>query len=184
MILVIDLCWKKDSLSHTEFVVPIVNLCRQHASVVVRHFTQVAPEDLEMADRIVMCGTALQDNSFAEPENLSRFEWLKSTSRPVLGICAGMQVLGALFGVPRVVSKEIGMKRLTVLKPNPLFSGHTLDAYCLHSFSLLPVMRDFDALARSEQCVQAIAHKTKPLYGVLFHPEVRNENVVKNFLTS
>jgi GMP synthase (glutamine-hydrolysing) len=37
-------------------------------------------------------------------------------------------------------------------------------------------------VAQSKSCVQAIRHYELPRYGVLFHPEVRNEQVVRNFL--
>ena len=185
MILIIDLCWKKDSLSRKEFVEPIAAICRRHTSTVVRHFSELMPEDIDACQKVVLCGTALKDNAFTEPDTdaSAKLGWLKTIGKPVLGICAGMQILAGLFGVPRIASKEIGMKRITVLKENILFPGHTLDVYCLHSFACSPaVAHDFDVLARSELCVQAIRHKTLPLYGVLFHPEVRNEAVVKNFL--
>jgi GMP synthase (glutamine-hydrolysing) len=38
------------------------------------------------------------------------------------------------------------------------------------------------ALAASEGRVQAIRHRSFPLYGLLFHPEVRNEWLIERFL--
>jgi len=37
-------------------------------------------------------------------------------------------------------------------------------------------------LAESAKCVHAIKHKLKDVYGVLFHPEVRNKEVVERFI--
>jgi GMP synthase-like glutamine amidotransferase len=41
---------------------------------------------------------------------------------------------------------------------------------------------DFFVLAKSQKCVQAIQHKIKPLFGVMFHPEVRNPEIIEKFL--
>jgi GMP synthase (glutamine-hydrolysing) len=66
------------------------------------------------------------------------------------------------------------------LKDNPLFSGD-FRAYSLHTIRVdLP--DEFEVWAQSAKCVQAIKHKTKPIYGVLFHPEVRNQEILKNFV--
>ncbi len=40
----------------------------------------------------------------------------------------------------------------------------------------------FIPLAVSDRCVQAIRHRSLPLYGLLFHPEVRNEWIIERFL--
>jgi anthranilate/para-aminobenzoate synthase component II len=41
----------------------------------------------------------------------------------------------------------------------------------------------FDIFSKTKY-VQAIKHKTKPFYGVLFHPEVRNKGLIEKFLCS
>ncbi len=58
----------------------------------------------------------------------------------------------------------------------------TLDAYALHSLSVKP-SETFDVLAKSSKCIQAIKHKQKPTYGLLFHPEVRNSQILQHFIT-
>ena len=55
------------------------------------------------------------------------------------------------------------------------------EAYELHNYSVKP-SKDFEILAKSKKCVQAIKHKSKPIYGILFHPEVRNKWIIKRFL--
>ena len=37
-------------------------------------------------------------------------------------------------------------------------------------------------LAESSKCIQAVKHKEKNIYGVLFHPEVRNQEILKKFI--
>ena len=56
------------------------------------------------------------------------------------------------------------------------------EAYNLHQNSLTNINK-FDILAISENdSIQAIKHKHKPFYGIIFHPEVRNESIIKNFI--
>jgi GMP synthase-like glutamine amidotransferase len=37
-------------------------------------------------------------------------------------------------------------------------------------------------LAESAKCVHAMKHRQKDIYGVLFHPEVRNKEVLQRFI--
>jgi len=193
LILIVDLCWKKDSLSNEEYVRPIQRIAKEHAPVKMVHFLEVTPDDVNDCTAVILCGTALADNTFAD--HLDAFDWLKEFKKPVLGICAGMQVLGAMHNGHIMSVKEIGMTRITLFREDPLFVhsletlpvqaglGHSLDVYSLHNHCLAASLPEFDVLARSNLCVQAIKHKTLPQYGILFHPEVRNEHVVRNFLS-
>jgi GMP synthase-like glutamine amidotransferase len=76
--------------------------------------------------------------------------------------------------------REIGMTDVTTCKENILFSS-VFKVYALHNYALVPP-NGFDVLAESASCVHAIKHKHKTVYGVLFHPEVRNIEVVKRFI--
>ena len=63
---------------------------------------------------------------------------------------------------------------------DPLISG-PMDVYSLHKYDLED-LDEFHVLARSVECVQAIAHRERDLFGILFHPEVRRGGVVTRFL--
>ena len=76
--------------------------------------------------------------------------------------------------------KEIGMTEIKIKKKNKLFSSD-LNVYELHGFSLKN-LENFEVLAESEKCIQTIKHKQKEIYGIMFHPEVRQRQVVENFL--
>lgn len=181
MILLIDLCYRDDSLSRDEFVGPAERLLSNlGAPFTVRHYTAVGAPEIEAADGVVLCGTALQDTGFAEhPE---KFQWLPAFERPVLGISSGMRVLAEAFGGGTEPCCEIGMTDVRVLAPDPLFAGkETFPAYELHECAVRTPDR-FIPLAASDRCVQVIRHRSLPLYGLLFHPEFRNEWVVERFL--
>jgi GMP synthase-like glutamine amidotransferase len=178
MILVVDLNFKKDSLGFSEFVSPIVAIVEELDECVVRHYLEVTREDLHQCSKIVLSGTALKDNvTLKQPD---KFKWIKDCDKPILGICAGMQTIGAVFGSRLEKCLEIGMVQVATLKANPLFSS-SFKAYALHNYSVQP-SSEFDALADSAACAQAVKHKQKDIYGVLFHPEVRNKEILRRFI--
>ena len=177
MILIVSVC--REQFSEREFVAPVAALINKKHKII--HYTKI--KNLEKYEKIIICGTAVQD--FAFLDNFKKFSWLKTIDKPVLGICAGMQILGLLFGAKLVSSVEIGMTKIKILKDNPLLSfdlDHSeFEAYNLHSCSL-EKLDNFDILARSSKTVQALKHKTKPFYGLLSHPEVRNQDIIKRFV--
>jgi GMP synthase (glutamine-hydrolysing) len=174
--LVIDLCER--DLSRSEFVEPIARIVGQGARV--KHFSHIGPEEVAAARAVVICGTALADDEYLD--HMDRFEWLRTTDTPVLGICAGMQVIALHHGARLVEGKEIGMTPVEPVTENILVT-EPQEVYGLHKYDLTDLDR-FRVLARSDRCVQAIAHRSAPLYGVLFHPEVRRGNVVSRFLST
>ncbi|PKL63213.1 MAG: hypothetical protein CVV31_01905 [Methanomicrobiales archaeon HGW-Methanomicrobiales-2] len=181
MILIVDLCYRAGSLSRDEFVGPIERLLREAKTpFFTRHYTAVGAPEIEAADGVILCGTALRDTGFAEHPEL--FRWLPAFGRPVLGISSGMRVLAAAFGGGTEPCCEIGMTDVRVLAPDPLFAGREgFSAYGVHEFAV-QVPDTFVSLAASDRCIQAIRHRSLPLYGLLFHPEVRNEWIVERFL--
>jgi len=181
MILVVDLSYRPGSLSAEEFVAPVERIVRQEGHVpLVRHYTEIAREDPASADGAILCGTALADSGYLDRMEL--FAWLPPFPRPVLGICAGMQVMAQLFGGGLSPGLGIGMAGLRVVAPDPLLAGRDrFEAYELHSLAVVPPP-SFRVLAVSPSGVQVIRHPGRPVYGVLFHPEVRNEWLIRGFL--
>ncbi|NLM29839.1 MAG: hypothetical protein GX216_05345 [Methanomicrobiales archaeon] len=180
MILVIDLCYRENSLSRAEFVGPVAGILRGVGAVpIVRHYTAVSAPDLEAADGVILCGTALKDRGFMEgPE---RFGWLRVFGRPVLGISSGMLPIVATFDIGIEPCPGIGMTDIQVISPDPLFAGKEIfAAYELHEFAVQVTDR-FVPLAVSDRCTQALRHCSLPIYALLFHPEVRNEWIIERF---
>ena len=127
-----------------------------------------------------MCGTALMDNDFLM--DTEGFHWLKEIRKPVLGICAGMQMIGEVFGGRIVRESGIGMHEVKVEADDRIFGGRKgFTAYEMHS-STVETPNNFSVLAVSDRRPVVIRHIEKEIYGALFHPEVRNDWFVKNFL--
>jgi GMP synthase-like glutamine amidotransferase len=177
MILVVDMNWKKDSLGMLEFVLPITAVAKAFEECRILHFSQVTQKDLGECSRVILSGTALKDH--VTLKEVGKFSWIRDFNKPVLGICAGMQTISIAFDVPLAPCLQIGMTEIATAQSNPLFSG-SFKAYCLHNFSVQK-SETFQVLAKSTKCIQATKHKQKNVYGVLFHPEVRNSEILERF---
>jgi GMP synthase (glutamine-hydrolysing) len=112
---------------------------------------------------------------------------------PVLGICYGMQLACHTLGgkVDSAPAREYGRARVYVEKHNDLFAGVTdqIDVWMSHGDQVSRVSDDFLPLARTATCpIAAVRHKSLPVYGVQFHPEVTHTplggTLLHNFLMS
>jgi len=181
MILIIDMSYKPDSLGLFEFVLPLANICKsQGHEVRIIHRTRISPEILGSAKAVILSGVALNDDIFNTSKN--NFAWLKFPPCPVFGICAGHELITMVHGSTLTDDSEIGMTQVRVLMQDPLFGGREeFQAYELHNHAVVPP-EEFLVMAESDACPQVIKHKNMPIYGVMFHPEVRNHWLLENFL--
>ena len=112
---------------------------------------------------------------------------------PVMGICYGMQLIAHLEG-GKVVSagkREYGRAEVQVTEANGLFEGfeltERLTAWMSHGDHVDRPPPGYIVTACSDTVpVAAMRHETRPIFGVLFHPEVahtpRGGEVISNFL--
>lgn len=107
-----------------------------------------------------------------------KFDFIKSTSTPVLGICFGHQLLGILHGAKIFRGKEARTSiKIDVLKNDILFKDlennvimaedHTEGINLPDGFVHLATSPDYP--------VEAMRHHQKNLFGVQFHPEISEE---------
>jgi len=159
-------------LSELEFLNPIVNLIGKTVDYELTNISNAEKKSVGV-DKIIICGTAVADNDYLQ----NNFEWLKDFNKPVLGICSGIQIIAKTFGGVIIPKKEIGMVEIK----GELFGQKKFKAYALHTNGISKLSK-FKILARSKKSIQAIKHKSKEIYGVMFHPEVRNEWIINEFI--
>jgi len=180
MILLVDLAGTPGSLSRDEYVGPVARIVAAAGYEWNEiHFSQISPSDIAGAEGIILCGTALKDNAFAE--HMQNLAWLRDARVPVLGICAGAEALCLVFGGRLIPACEIGMTEVRVLQADPVLGEpRAFTAYEVHTFACEPPA-GWITTAVSDACVQVFRHPGRPIFGVMFHPEVRNDTVVERF---
>lgn len=121
------------------------------------------------------------------------------TSIPLLGVCLGHQALGAAFGgtVKRAPEPLHGKTSVVEDNQQDLFAGlpPTFTATRYHSLivekSSLPDELEVTALTKGatpqdEDIIMGLRHKTRPLFGLQFHPESilteHGKTMLRNFL--
>ncbi|MFP4581479.1 MAG: glutamine-hydrolyzing GMP synthase [Candidatus Sumerlaeia bacterium] len=108
---------------------------------------------------------------------------------PVLGICYGMQALTKVHDgiVNHSEKREYGLAQVEIKGDDPLWHG--LDkkqrVWMSHQDRVEKLPEGFIELASTESCPAAMRHKSKPIYGVQFHPEVHHtthgDHILNNF---
>lgn len=96
---------------------------------------------------------------------------------PILGICYGMQVTCHTQGgeVAAGHTREFGHATCRVISSSGLFDGvpQEFQVWMSHGDQVRDLPAEFEPIAATETCPHAAAkHRTKPIFGLQFHPEV------------
>ncbi len=146
-------------------------------------------EEIE-ANGLVLSGGAPRIGEDAPKLGVSA-DYLDKLAIPILGICVGHQFMALHFGGKAGPARvpEYGKAELTVTEPNDLFKElpDRFTVWESHNDEVLELPKGFVVLAHSKDCaIEAMRHKSKPLYGVQFHPEVEHTEhhyeIFENFI--
>ena len=145
-------------------------------AVSVVHYEDVDTAQLRGASSVVLGGSSApwSAHDAAELERLG--DAVRSAGRPVLGICAGMQLQAVFAGgtIGRSRTGEHGYLPIRVQDQSDLLRGLPLEAVVFHDHDdeVTVVPAGFRVLASSADCaVQAIADPVRRWWGTQFHPE-------------
>ncbi|HLD98580.1 MAG TPA: hypothetical protein VI815_04605 [Candidatus Nanoarchaeia archaeon] len=180
MILIISTC--KESLHELEFVKPISEILQNNKiKFKIVNYKKIDKKSINSSDKIIITGTSLADNDFIN--YINNFSFIESYNKPMLGICSGMHIIGLVFKGKLKKQKQIGPIEISLIKEFlGLEPNKKHQVYSLHNlyvdFSKMKTFKVYSYVS----CPQAVKHNSKELYGVLFHPEVRNIKIIENFL--
>jgi GMP synthase (glutamine-hydrolysing) len=148
---------------------------RKAFTSIVRH--DIAPERVKELDPLALIlsgGPA----SVYEPGAPRCDPGLFELGVPVLGICYGMQLACEALGgkVQPSPAREFGRAECRVLAPDDdLFAGvpAEMPVWMSHGDQVRDAGPDFLPLAATATCpLAAVRHRSRPVYGLQFHPEV------------
>ncbi len=133
-------------------------------------------------DLVILTGSSAL---LSKPRTHERFQpemdLVRKAKFPILGICYGHQIIGSAFGAPmRDLGQMLrGYEKVSVVRNHPLFDGLPTDLVVAesHRQELTKVPDEFQHLAQSTTSkVEAMVHRSRPIYGVQFHPERSNDD--------
>jgi GMP synthase (glutamine-hydrolysing) len=132
-------------------------------------------EQLKNCDAVILSGAPILLTEVDQSPYVNAMSWIKTYDKPILGICFGHQLLGLLHGASVSLQREDRDKQwIEVIAHNPLFDDldnpmEMQEDHC-EGISVPP---GFVLSATSDATVnEAMHHKSKPFFGVQFHPEV------------
>lgn len=159
-------------------------------------------EEIADLDGLVLSGGA--PGGACDAASMGRNEeYIDRATYPILGICAGMQLMCQHFGSevkPMSMSSgteaapdvhgEFGSVVVRIMDHSDIFRGmgDEVTMGVSHSDEVKSVPEGFRLTARSDTCgVEAVSCIDRPLFGVQFHPEVKNSgddgvNLFRNFI--
>lgn len=180
MILIIDCGSQK-----TPYIEQAVDLQMDFKTVGLSDATEKSAEN---AMGIIISGAPILITEVDPLPYLEQLSWILQVNIPVFGICFGHQIIGLLHDAHAARQKEDrDWQTIESLEEHPLFDKlptefEMMEDHC----ESISVPRDFKLLAVSDACVnEAMYHKTKPLFGVQFHPEVSGNQgtlIIENFV--
>ncbi|VVB84968.1 GMP synthase [glutamine-hydrolyzing] subunit A [uncultured archaeon] len=116
--------------------------------------------------------------------------YVKELDLPILGICLGHQVMALAWGGTVRTGSAGGYAavEIEILEEDDILKGigPSTHVWASHADEVSSLPPDFIRLARSRISeIEAMKHRTKPLYGVQWHPEVshteRGNELFRNF---
>jgi GMP synthase (glutamine-hydrolysing) len=114
-----------------------------------------------------------------------------SLNIPILGLCYGHQLIAKLFGgeVKQGKTREYGVAQVSIEYFHDIFSGLDREekVWMSHYDTVIKLPQEFKVLARTKNCpIAAFSHRSKPIYGLQWHPEVVHTThgnlVLQNFI--
>jgi GMP synthase (glutamine-hydrolysing) len=182
-------------------VIPILDFGSQYAQLIARRvrekgvYSELARPDIPAAELrklnpkgIILSGGP---SSVYEPNAPRCDPKIFELGVPVLGICYGMQLGAHVLGgaVKPAKAREYGRAKLQIVADDPLVHGlpQETTVWMSHGDQVHELPADFQPLAATPTCrLAAVRHRSRPFWGVQFHPEVthtpRGDQIIQNFL--
>ncbi|MDP3559227.1 MAG: glutamine-hydrolyzing GMP synthase, partial [Legionellaceae bacterium] len=172
----------------------IIDYGSQYTSLIARRirmlgvYCEIHPSNIsfDFFKQFNPCGVILSGGPSSVLEENPRVipEWLFESQIPLLGVCYGMQAMAQQLGgkVIRGVAGEYGhadLHRTSTM--DALFAGilqpgqQSIPVWMSHGDQVQELPPGFEKIAYTDHTtVAAMAHESKPWYGLQFHPEVNH----------
>ena len=139
---------------------------------------------LENYDSFILSGRRKNDKKTNEINSKIITYSIKNNIK-LLGICYGAEILALTLGgtIRKIPLPQKGTEKIKIIKDN-LISSNYLEVFESHGFEISKLPNVLIPLAESKNCrYEIIRHKTKPIFGTQFHPEMSKDGheLIKKF---
>lgn len=110
----------------------------------------------------------------------NEIELIKNSKTPIIGICEGCELIAYAYNsdIEKTTPKVKGIKEIEIIKNNYFTLPSPINVYEAHHWAIKRLGRKLTGLARSRTGFEIIKHKSKPIYGFQFHPEMFVDKLV------
>ncbi len=138
-------------------------------------FTTISMEDFSASsaegfDLIILSGgSGIRSVKNHPGDYVNEIDFVKNTDKKIIGICLGAQIIATAFGCELVNldTEHKGITKISLTK-----TGNMYEVYEAHRFAITNTPDEIEVLATSDHGIEMFKHKTKPIYGLQFHPEM------------
>lgn len=143
-----------------------------HQVEIIHYNGQIDEAYLDSFDAVVLSGSSQHGahSKFYDAE----IAYLQKTTKPVLGICLGFELMSLIHDMPiyELPTHIEGAHLITVEEDFTAEFGEKHIVRQKHKWVTQTVSEDFRVMFVSSTGIEGVIHKTRPLLGVQFHPEV------------
>lgn len=149
--------------------------CLAGYSYDVIQFGEIRSENESDYDLIILTGGSSYSIVHHEYLYSNELDLIKNSMIPVIGICLGCELIAFAFGagLTYLETPAEGFHYIDIIaKYRSLLNTSRLQVYESHRWAIKTLPDSLEALAISEDGVEILKHKTEPVYGFQFHPEI------------
>lgn len=175
----------------TQHLISLKRLLEQTTLTVIK-YPELNPSNTKDFDLIVLSGGPSSPTQGNETRFQKEINIIKNHPKPIFGICFGFELIAYTFGakLQHLPKKEHGILDIQILRSDKIFQNiPNFQVFEAHRWVIKETTDKLTALASSKDGIEAIKHKTSPIYAVQFHPEMFvkktcGEEIFQNFLAS
>jgi len=158
-------------------------LLKDHTLTII-DYTQISQIEQTDYDVIVLSGGGIKTED-GRRRSLKRFSHLyedqialvNEAKVPVIGICLGCQIIGHAYGAKLSRQFKIrrkGLSDIVAIRQSKIMGGlNEATVFQSNRWIITDLPEELICIAASDEGAEIIRHRSKPLYGVQFHPERR-----------
>lgn len=147
------------------------SLLQEHNVKILRHRRNTRI-DLEWADLFVLTGSNIP--AFLHGYYKKELDLIKTTHKPILGICLGFELIALAYG-ERIVRGQKLKSYISKIFVRPELLGSedktSYEVFEAHRW-VLESAENLEVLGESNRGIEIIKHPVKKIIGLQFHPEV------------